>query len=197
MSSNILLIGDQIIKERTGLHDNLDPKLLYPEIKIAQDRYIHPLLGTALFNKILTDYAAQALSGNYLALKNNYIVDALVYYTLAELPEILSFQFYNKGLLRKNEDNATQPSLQEIIMMGDKYKDRAEYYGNRLRLYLRQNYPLFPEYNNPGSGVDTVFPTNRAYTSPVYLGLGFNIPLNLEIDKGVNYNCGNNGEKNR
>jgi len=197
MSTNILLIGDQIIKERTGLHDNLDAKLLYPEIKIAQDRYIHPLLGTALFNKILTDYAAQTLAGNYLALKNNYIVDALVYYTLAELPEILSFQFYNKGLLRKNEDNATQPSLQEIIMMGDKYKDRAEYYGNRLRLYLRQNYPLFPEYNNPGSGVDTVFPTNRAYTSPVYLGLGFNIPLNLEIDKGVNYNCGNNGEKNR
>jgi hypothetical protein len=195
MSSNILLIGDLIIKERTGLHDNLDPKLLYPEIKIAQDRYIHPLLGTALFNKILSDYAAQTLSGNYLALKNDYIVDALVYYTLAELPEILSFQFYNKGLLRKNEDNATQPSLQEIIMMGDKYKDRAEYYGNRLRLYLRQNYPLFPEYNNPGSGVDTIFPTNRAYTSPVYLGLGFNIPLNLEIDKGVNYNCGNNGEK--
>lgn len=195
MSSNILLIGDTIIKERTGLHDNLDPKLIYPEIKIAQDRYIHPLLGTALFNKILADYAAQTLAGNYLLLKNNYIVDALVYYTLAELPEILSFQFYNKGIVRKREDNADLPSMTELVMMGDKYKDRAEYYGNRLRLYLRQNYPLFPEYNNPGNGVDTVFPTNRAYTSPVYLGRGYNVPLNLEIDKGVNYNCGDNGEK--
>jgi len=195
MSSNILLIGDTIIKERTGLHDNLEPKLIYPEIKIAQDRYIHPLLGTALFNKILADYAAQTLAGNYLLLKNNYIVDALVYYTLAELPEILSFQFYNKGIVRKREDNADLPSMTELVMMGDKYKDRAEYYGNRLRLYLRQNYPLFPEYNNPGNGVDTVFPTNRAYTSPVYLGRGYNVPLNLEIDKGENYNCGDNGEK--
>jgi len=37
MSQNVLLISDEILKDRTAVHGNIDAKLLYPEIKTAQD----------------------------------------------------------------------------------------------------------------------------------------------------------------
>ena len=49
------LILPSVVKERMSLHDNVDDKLIYPEIKAVQDLYIMPLLGSTLFNKILSD----------------------------------------------------------------------------------------------------------------------------------------------
>lgn len=106
MSKNILLISDETLKERTTIHGNIDPKLLYPEIKAAQDMYIHPILGTALFNKIVSDVDAGTITGNYKTLLDDYIIDCLLYYTLAGLPEALSYQFWNKGVIRKQGDES-------------------------------------------------------------------------------------------
>jgi hypothetical protein len=55
MSKNVLLISVDTIKERTPIHDNVDEKLIYPEIKLAQDMFIHPILGTALYDKLISD----------------------------------------------------------------------------------------------------------------------------------------------
>lgn len=89
MSLNILLVSDTMIKERTVIHGNIDPKLIYPDIKVAQDMYIQPLLGSALYNKIQTLINTNTISDganvNYKTLLDNYIVDALIYYTRANL----------------------------------------------------------------------------------------------------------------
>ena len=176
MSKNILFIDDNTIKDRTAVHGNIDPKLMYPDIKAAQDMYIHPLLGTALFKKIqdaindgtITTNGALA---NYKTLLDDYIVDALVYYTLADLPTTISYQFWNKGVIRKQGNNTELPSMTELIDISNKYRLRAEHYANRLKMYLKQNAPLlFPEYLNPGSGIDDQRPEQRAFTLPVYLG---------------------------
>ena len=52
MSKNILMLSVALLKERTAIHDNIDEKLIYPEIKAAQDMFILPVLGSALFNKL-------------------------------------------------------------------------------------------------------------------------------------------------
>lgn len=171
MSVNTLLISEQMIKDRTSIHGNIDPKLLFPHIKVAQDMYIVPVLGTALFEKLLTDIAAAGPTGDYKILLDTYIVDTLMWYVLADLPITLSFQFWNKGVVRKQGVDTEMPSMTELIDLGNHYKNRAEYYSNRLRLYLRQNAPTkFPEYLNPGNGVDTVVPENKSFSNPVWLG---------------------------
>jgi len=52
MSRNILFISVDTIKDRTGLHNNVDEKLVNPEILTAQDMYILPALGTALYERL-------------------------------------------------------------------------------------------------------------------------------------------------
>ena len=170
MSSNTLLIKVQQIKDRTQLHSNVDEKLVKPDIKFAQDAYILPILGTALMNKLQTDINNGGPSGNYATLVNNYIVDALVYHTLAESPMTISYQVYNKGVVRKTGQDTETPGVNEVIQLADKYRKRAEYYTQKLADYLIENHTLFPEYDSPGNGFDTVIPEKAQYNTPFYLG---------------------------
>lgn len=172
---NILLISDVMIKERTAIHGNIDPKLIYPDIKVAQDMYILPLIGTGLYNKLQTlindDTITDSGNADYKTLIDIYIVDALIYYTLSELPTTISYQFWNKGVTRKVGLDTESPSMSDLIDLSNKYRNRAEFYANRLSKYLQQNaVSKFPEYNQPGSGIDVMYPDQKSFTNPIYLG---------------------------
>ena len=169
MSLNILYISVQGIKDRTGLHANVDEKLILPEIKTAQDMYILPALGSTLYNKLQSAINTSTLNADETILLNNYIADCLIYYVMSELPMGLSYQFYNKGLLRKSGDNTENPSMQDMIDVANRYRTRAEFYKQRLIKYLRQNNTLYPEYLNFTSGIDTIIPDLEGYTSSLYL----------------------------
>lgn len=184
MSLNVLLIGDVIIKERTSIHGNIDPKLIYPDIKVAQDMYILPLLGSALFDKLQSLISANTLSasGNedYKLLLDKYIIDTLIYYTLSELPTTISYQFWNKGVSRKIGADSELPSMSDLIDLSNKYKNRAEFYAERAKRYLMAFAPTkYREYLNPGNTIETMNPNQKTFTSPIYLG-------------GDDCGCGNN-----
>ena len=172
---NILLISDVMIKERTAIHGNIDAKLIYPDIKVAQDMYILPVLGSALYFKLQTLISGNTINdaGNaaYKTLIDIYIVDALIYYCLSELPTTISYQFWNKGVMRKGGQDTDLPSMSDLIDLSNKYRNRAEFYGNRLKKYLQQNAnESFPEYWEAGNGIDTIYPDQKGFTIPIYLG---------------------------
>lgn len=190
MSRDVLLVSDTMIKDRTAIHGNIDPKLIYPDIKVAQDMYILPILGTALYEKLQTLIAdgtitSDATKVNYKNLIDKYLCDALMYFTLSELPTTISYQFWNKGVIRKQGESTELPSMSDLIDLSNKYKNRAEFYAERLRLYVIQNASsMFPEYLNPGATIDTITPEQRSFTMPVYLG---------DDDDLKRKNCPNNG----
>lgn len=191
MSQNVLLLSVDILKDRTAVHGNIDEKLIFPEIKAAQDMYIHPILGTALYDKIVTDInVSGTTTGYYKTLLDNYIIDALLYYVLSELPDALSYQFWNKGVVRKQGDNTELPSMSELVDISNKYRNRAEWYGERLTRYLKAtaSTTILPEYLSPGQTSDTIVPENSAFTMPIYLGDGYSCQ-HLDIN-----NCNCNGE---
>lgn len=169
MSLNTLFISVQGIKDRTGLHANVDEKLVLPEIKTAQDMYILPTLGSTLYNRLQAGITANNLNANEVILLNNFVADCLIYYVMSELPMGLSYQFYNKGLLRKSGDNTENPSMQDMIDVANRYRTRAEFYKQRMIKYLRQNNTLYPEYLNFTSGIDTIIPDLEGYTTSLYL----------------------------
>jgi len=173
MSANILIISVDTLKQRTAIHDNIDEKLIFPEIKAAQDLFIHPICGTALYNKILNDINASSLSGNYKVLVDSYLVDTLCNYVISELPTALNYQFWNKGVGVATSENTNQPTMSELFDIASKYKNRAEAYQKKAIFYLKQNAPsMFPEYLNPGTGIDVIIPDRVGYSSPIFLGDG-------------------------
>jgi hypothetical protein len=170
---NICFINVNTIKERSALHSNVDDKLILPEILTAQDMFLLPALGTALYNRLQSGIENNNLTADEVDLLDNFITNPLVYYTLSELPVGLSYQFYNKGLVRKTSDNTDTPNMQDLIDVASRYRTRAEFYTQRLIKHLKQvssTTNKFQEYVNYGSGVDIIKPDHDAYQASIWLG---------------------------
>jgi hypothetical protein len=133
------------------------------------------MLGTALYNCLQDGIDCKDLDCDEETLLNEYITPTLVYQVMAELPMALSYQFYNKGVVKKSGEGQTEPSASELTEVAQRYQARAEFYRQRLMKYLRQNasqnvVSWAQLYQNPGSGFDTVVPDAEAYTISVWLG---------------------------
>lgn len=170
MSANILFISEQTLKDRSLLQDNVDPKLIKPTIKQAQDIYIEPILGTGLYRQLQTQIAANNVSVLNATLLNNYITDCLCWYVASEMVMSLGYKLTNKNVLRKNSENSETPSLSELFDLMEYYKNKAETYAQRTTNYLTEFITSYPLYNNAGSGVDIIQPNGTSYSTGIYLG---------------------------
>lgn len=176
MSANILFISPALIKSRTGISDAIDDKQIKPQIKIAQDIFIQPALGSTLYIRLQEGVEADNLTASETTLINNYVTDSLVWFTVAQLPMALGYQFFSKGVLQKTAEESNTPSRPDLELLSNHYKQNAEFYKQRLINYLRENYSLYIEYMQTGTGFDVIFPETRAYTSPMWLGVNSNLP---------------------
>ena len=95
MSRNILFCSRNDIVKRTPLGGNIDPDKIIPFVKTAQDKYLLLILGTVLFDKMQDDILAGTLTGRYLTLQNEYIIDTIVHYAMVEALPFLAYTFGN------------------------------------------------------------------------------------------------------
>jgi hypothetical protein len=170
---DILFISPENIYERSSVHKNIDSKMIVPEIKAAQEMYILPVLGTALYDRLQDGVDNNNLTAEEQTLIKSYIRDPLIMYTISELAPALSFQLWNKGLTRKTTENSEAVSSSEIDDFTAKFKNRAEWYLERLIRYLIQEAGTgskFQEYINPGSRTDTFVPKRTSFEIGIYLG---------------------------
>jgi hypothetical protein len=170
MSLNILFINETLVKSRTAISEAIDGKQIKPTIKLAQDKYILPALGSGLYNRLQAGIDADNLTATEKALLDDYVTDSLLWFTIAEMVVSTSYQFFSKGVLQKGAEESNNPSKGQLELLERKYMENGEFYKQRLIDYLRENAELFPQYLDYGSGFDDIAPQTKAYTSPIYLG---------------------------
>ena len=176
MSANILMISEQSFKDFTVASNNIDLKNVTQVIKMTQDRYIHPICGTGLYDKILTLISAGTIGngGNavYKTFLDDYLTDTLFNYVLGELPMAMQYKFVNKGVVKRTSENTQEPSFAELQSISEYYKGYAQWYAERSINYLCANSTLYPEYLNPGSDITTIMPVSNQYKVAINLGNG-------------------------
>lgn len=170
MSANILFISEQTLKDRSLLQDNVDPKLIKPTIKFTQDMYLEPILGTGLYLELQEQIAADDVTVLNAKLLDNYITDCICWYVASEMVMSLGYKFTNKNVLKKTSENSETASISELFDLMSLYKNKADWYAQRITNYLCENNTDYPLYDNPGNGVDIIHPGKTAYSSSIYLG---------------------------
>lgn len=168
--ANVLFISESFIKDNTLLHENIDFKFIRPVIILCQDIHLQPKLGTTLYNEIKTQIIGSTLTTANTTLLNDYIQPMLLYWVQAEAPSAISYKFLNKGVMQQGSENSQTASLDEINFISNKYKDKAEWYTERLVSYLLEHDTSYPSYLNPDDGLDVIQPDTRVYTTGMYLG---------------------------
>lgn len=169
---SVLFISETTLKEKSYILDNVDMKVVTPTIFMVQDVYLHPILGTQLFNDIKARIEAGTVASGspvYTTLLDIYIQPTLIWYIQAELPLLNSLKLANKGLVSKNADGSQVASMSDIIKFSDSIRDKAENYAQRLTNYLIANQTTFTKYLESGE-IDSISPNSTSYQSGIFLG---------------------------
>jgi hypothetical protein len=169
MANFVYFISTTYLIDNSPLNENLDPKLLKSSIKEAQEIYIRDVIGSGIYNELQDQAYNGTLTADNTTLLDSYIAPCLKYYTLTESMLPLTFKFMNKSVASRNSENATPISTSELTMIEQRYRDKAEYYAERLRDYLKENPNKYPKFLNPGTGFDVIRPKNTAFLGGMYL----------------------------
>ena len=150
-----LFFDENFLKENSEIDENVDMKLLNPTIWRCQIQYMQNVLGTKLYDKILSDIEASTLTG--------------VYWVMYEVQIPLLFKFRDKAVSTKNSTNSAPISTKELSRIENRFKDKAEFFTERISSYLCANESLYPEYDTENE-YDETRPQDGMPTVSVYLG---------------------------
>ena len=154
----ILIVSPAFVKENTVLNYNVDDGYLKPLIDSIQNTFVRPILGSALFNEIQTEIQAGTVSALNETLIKEYLRDALKWEVCHKFTRIGTYKLRNKGAGTKSGDGFSPLSESELVTAKNIFKDNADFYRRKLKLFLKQNSATYPLYANPPSGVDVVYP---------------------------------------
>jgi len=79
MALTTILIKQEQLTRNTIIGGNVDTDRYLQAIKACQNLYIKPLLGSALYNKIVADFETSSLSGLYLEMFDDYITEMIIH----------------------------------------------------------------------------------------------------------------------
>jgi len=134
-----LFITPQEIANTTILGGNVDVDKYSFVINNVMITTIEPLLGTELYDKIVTDWTADTLSGDYLTLFTEYVQPITKNEAAAEYIEISSYTLGNSGLFKHAPDNAEVVDKDEAQFLGGKYHNLAQMYIQRFNKWICNN----------------------------------------------------------
>ena len=160
-----LFISTDRLKRDSSLGGSVDDNLLLPYILMAQDRYILPVLGTDLTNKLISDIQGSSLTGNYLTLLQTYIQPALVQFSFSVVLPFLRLRMVNNAVVTMSSEQGGTVSHEELKPLINASMDQGEFYRERLIDFIQNNTSNFPEYSS-NTGADLT-PTTQNY----YAGL--------------------------
>ncbi len=148
--TDTLLISWTKVKQYTDINDSLDPDLIKNNIREAQDIALQRVIGTILYDKLLTlvqdgemDLPANAV---YKTLLTQYIQDMLLYASYYEILESIFIRPRNNGLLTPNGgENSDTVDRNKYEMKRTSVQNKMEYYADRLSRFITQNEADYPE----------------------------------------------------
>jgi hypothetical protein len=80
------------IKKVTQINSPVDDNIMSAAAYIAQDKWVKPYLGDALYDKIVEDSNDNSITGDYLILRDHYMVDAIAWWCYVEVLPHLTYK---------------------------------------------------------------------------------------------------------
>ena len=153
------------------IEQNYDQNQIRQLIVDTQNYRIKPLIGTGLYDELVTQITNNTLTSLNTTLLG-YIRHTLIFYVLTDGVEIFNYKIRNKGVMTTNSDNGAPVDLNVLDRLMRYFEDRAQEYGKRMERYLLQNVNSYPLFLNPGTGIDTIIPRPQNRSTGWYLGTG-------------------------
>lgn len=145
----VLLTSEDYIKTHSNLSDNVWGDYLLPAIREAQDMGLQTILGSCLYNKVLSlvenEEIEETENAFYKTLLDDYIQDYLMYQTITDLVPIIGVKLANLGTVISNDEHVINLSETERSNIKHYYEMRADFRARRMQEFLLNNRSAFEE----------------------------------------------------
>ena len=138
MATALFIKRSDLVKN-TALNANVDTDKFIQFIALAQEIHVQNYLGTDLYDKISQDIVAGTLTGDYLALVNDYIQPMLIHFAMVEYLPFAAYSISNGGVFKHSVENSVIANKEEIDFLIQKERDFADYYTQRFIDYMCYN----------------------------------------------------------
>lgn len=145
------IVTAEQLKQFTSIGQNIDCELLNPHLLISQQLYCEPVMGTALYNDIISRYNNNALTGNTQTLYEDYVVPAIGYGAWYSVAPFLNYKTQRAGIQTTSSADSTPVTPEELSLYITRVDNFKDFYLERLRAYLYDNQSLFPLYRSADS----------------------------------------------
>ena len=164
MTTEILMLSVEELKKNSTIDMNVEDKILESSILDAQNIDIQAIIGTTLYNSLLTkvydDTIDASINADYKILLDDFVYPAHLKFALLRSVMPMRVAFRNKGIMQANSENSVPVDKEFITYVESKFRNDADFYANKLKGYLCHFFDKHPSEN------DTI-PTNRNdYSKP-------------------------------
>jgi hypothetical protein len=171
--AGVLLISELKLKQFTNINSNVPLDTLRAEIQIAQDTELQTLLGTLLYNHLLSQVSStgNTLNPDETILVNDYIQPFLVQVSYFNAIPHLHYRTMNRGIVEGDMESARSVDIETMKYLRSIQKQRSDFYKQRLLDYLilGNGQGKFPQYET-ASTQDGMIPDRSAkYNNPIVL----------------------------
>lgn len=168
--TTVQLISEAKIREFTDMNNNVDSKLISNAIREAQDIDLQRLLGTLLYNKILSDVQSNTLTGAYKTLVDDWIQNFLLYATYYNTLEYIYMRPRNNGLLTPTGgENSESVDRAMYNVKRQSVQNKREFYAEKLTDYLIENQNSYPEISENVLLYQQVADFGEQFKSPIVM----------------------------
>lgn len=157
---NTFLISPNTVKASTYLVGNVEDGMVGAAIREAQEVHLQSIIGSELLYRI-QELVYNAITGNtdtiddaenecYKDCLDNYITPYMEQKVQAVLVLMVSYKTRNLGVIHASDTNLNAPSINDVLLVQQRYNGVAAKYATALSKYLCQNKPCFPELTSEG-----------------------------------------------
>jgi len=137
--TEVLFINGDYIKKYSPINGSVEEAYMVSSIYLAQDKWVQPLIGSALLEKLKADVVAGSLSGLYLTLMNDYLRKCLLWYSVYEMLPNMYVKIDNGSLVIRTSDNATTITEQDLEREMSRALANGNFYADRMKYFLCNN----------------------------------------------------------
>lgn len=144
----VLLISPNFVRETTNISSNMQDKFCMAAIREATDVDLEEVVGSKMLSKLKN----LVRNGNISDEENSHYKDVLdkakyflAYSVVTRLVVISSIKLDNIGANVTSDENAQPLEVDDVFRVEQYYRNKADYYKDKLQRFLHKNISLYPE----------------------------------------------------
>jgi len=135
----VLFVTPEEITTTTIVGGNVDVSKYLPFVAETQKDTIENLLGTELYDKIISDIENDTLTGLYLELYTDFLKPITKYQSVASYILISPLTLANGGLFRRTYQGIESVDYREVERVSQIYSSKAQMYIDRFNKWIGLN----------------------------------------------------------